>query len=193
VPEEKLNEYLEKHRNLIVALLGQGQEDRYYYGEKPQQGTQATLCLIVQALERGQDLRGVALANDKQRYLEGLINGEVKNDLEFAIADWPTDWRKAISKEEIELYYEYASDYVLLDPNGLTKYAEWRASEEGKRWSEVFKEMPKRKSDLDFRICLGTQTEEVRGWYREGAEYVGGAVMQNYLLRFNATRGSCGG
>lgn len=191
VPEEKLNEYLEKHRNLIVALLGQGQEGRYY-GEKPQQGTQATLGLIVQALERGQDLRGVALANDKQRYLEGLIKGEVKNDLEFAIADWPTDWWKAISKEEIELYYEYASDYVLLDPNGLTKYAEWRASEEGKRWSEVFKEIPKRKSDLDFRICLGTQTEEVRGWYREGAEYVGGAVMQNYFLRFNATRGSDG-
>lgn len=192
VPEEKLNEYLEKHRNLIVALLGQGQEDRYYYGGKPEQGTQATLGLIVQALERGQDLRGVALANDKQRYLEGLIKGEVKNDLEFAIADWPAEWRKAISKEEIELYYEYASDYVLLDPNGLTKYATWRASEEGKRWSEVFKENPKRKSDLDFRICLSTQTEEVRGWYKEGAEYVSGSVMQDYLLRFNATKGSDG-
>lgn len=192
VPEEKLNEYLEKHRNLIIALLGQGQEDEYYYDEKPKQGTPATLGLIIQVLERNQDLRGVALANDKQRYLEGIIKGEVKNDLEFAIADWPTDWRKAISKEEIELYYEYANDYVLLDPNGLTKYAEWRASEEGKRLSEVFKEIPKQKSDLDFRICLGTQTEEVRDWYREGAEYVGGAVMQNYLLRFNATRGSDG-
>lgn len=192
VPEGKLNEYLGKHRNLIVALLGQGQEYRYSYGEKPQQGTQATLGLIVQALESGQDLRGVALANDKQRYLEGLIKGEVKNDLEFALADWPNDWREAISKQEIELYYEYASDYVLLDPNGLTKYAQWRASEEGKRWSVVFKETPKRKADLDFRICLSTQTEEVRGWYKKGAEYVGGAVMQNYILRFNSTKGSDG-
>lgn len=192
VPEEKLNKYLEKHRNLIVALLSQGQEDRYYYEEKPQQDRQATLSLIVQALERGQDLRGVALAYDKQRYLEGLIKGEVKNDLEFAIADWPASWREAISREEIELYYEYANDYVLADPNGLTKYAQWRASEEGKLWSEVFKEIPKRKADLDFRICLSTQTEEVRGWYREGADYVGGSVMQNYLLRFNATRGTDG-
>lgn len=191
VPGEKLKEYLEQHRNLIIALLAQGQEYGYYEGET-QQGTEATLGLIVQALESSQDLRGVALANDKQRYLEGLIKGEVKNDLEFAISDWPDDWRKAISKEEIEIYYEYANDYVLLDPNGLTKYAQWRASEEGKRWSEVFKEIPKRKADLDFRICLGTQTEEVRGWYREGAEYVGGAVMQNYLLRFNALKGSDG-
>ena len=192
VPEEKLNEYLEKHRNLIVALLAHGQAERYYYGEKPKQGTQAMLSLIIQALERGQNLCGVALANDKQRYLEGLIKGEIKDDLEFAIADWPTDWRKAISKEEIELYYKYANDYVLLDPDGLTKYAQWRASEEGKRWDEIFKETPKEKLDLDFRICLSAQREEVRGWYREAAEYVGSAVMQNYLLRFNAIRGSDG-
>lgn len=192
VSEEKLNKYLGEHRNLIVALLISREQESRYYKERPQQGTQATLSLIVQALERGQDLRGVALASNKQRYLEGVIRGEVKNDLEFAIADWPADWQEAISKEEIELYYEYASDYVLLDPDGLTKYAEWRASEEGKRWGEMFKEAPKQKSDLDFRICLSTQTEEVRGWYREGAEYVGATVMQNYLLRFNATRNSNG-
>jgi len=194
VPEEKLNEYLEKYSNLIVTLLSQSQTSRYYW-EKPQQGTQVTLALLtllIQALEHGQDLRGAALANDKRRYLEGLIRGEVKNGLEFAIADWPDDWRKAVSREEIELYYEYANDYMLLDPDGLTKYARWRASEEGKRWDEIFKEPPKEKSDLDFRICLSAQREEVRGWYKEAAEYVGGAVMQNYLLRFNATRDSSG-
>jgi len=170
--------------------LGQGSKNRY--GEQPDQGKSATLSLIIQALDQGNDIRGVALAHDKQRYLEGVIGGQVKNDLEFATEDWPAAWRKAVSAEEINLYYEYASDYVLLDPNGLIKYAEWRASNEGKEWDKVFKEIPKRKTDLDFRICLGTQTEEVRGWYKGAAEHVGGAAMQNYLLRFNTTRGADG-
>ncbi len=190
VSEEKLNEYLEKQRNLIVALLGQSLENNY--GEQQGHGKSATLGLIIKALEQGNDIRGVALAQDKQRYLEGVIGGKVKNDLEFATEDWPADWRKAVSSEEINLYYEYASDYVLLDPNGLTKYATWRASNEGKEWDNVFKETPKRKTDLDFRICLGAQTEEVRGWYKGAAEHVGGVAMQNYLLRFNTTRGTDG-
>jgi GNAT superfamily N-acetyltransferase len=187
VSEEKLNKYLETQKNLIIALLGQGSENRYV--EQREQGKSATLGLIIQALEQGNDIRGVALAHDKQRYLEGVIGGQVKNDLEFATEDWSVDWRKAVSEEEMNLYYEYASEYVFLDPNGLTKYAIWRATSEGKEWDKVFKETPKRKQDLDFRICLGAQTEEVRGWYKGAAEHVGGSVMQNYLLRFNTTRG----
>ncbi len=190
VPDEKLSEYLDKHKNLIIVLLGQGAEqDRYgaQVGEA-KKGKGATLGLIIQALERGQDLRGVALAHDKERYLEGLIKGEVENDLEFALADWPEEWRESVTQGEIELYYDYANDYVQLDPNGLAKYAEWRATPEGKNWSSVFEQDPQQKSELDFRICLGSQTEEIRSWYKEAAEYVGGATVQDYLLRFNATR-----
>lgn len=190
VPEEKLNEYLNSHRNLIVALFGQDSENRY--GDREQKGTSATLGLIIQALERGQNLRGVAVANDKQRYLEGVINGEVEDDLEFALKDWPAKWREAVSKEEIALYYEHASDYVLFDPNGLAKYAEWRANTDSKKWEELLNEDVSRKSDLDFRICLGNQNDEIREWYRSGAEYVGNKPMQDYLMRFNATRDTNG-
>jgi len=188
VSEEKLNEYLEKQGNLIIALLGQCQRDLYRYDEQQKQGKSATLGLIIQALEGGYDIRGIALAHDKRRYLEGVISGKVKvnNDLEFAIE--PDEWRQAVSPEEINIYYEYANDYVLLDPNGLTKYAAWRASAEGKAWAHIFNETLKGKADLDFRICLASQTEEVRGWYKDAAEYVGGSVMKNYLLRFNTTR-----
>lgn len=190
VPEGKLNEYLDKQRNLIVALLGQ--ENKQHLGEEPSRGKPATLGLIISALEHGRDIRGVALAHDKQRYLEGVISRSVKDDLTFAIEDWPQEWREAVSQDEINLYYEYASDYVVLDPDGLTKYAAWRASAEGKEWGDVFKDRPERKADLDFRICLGAQTEEVRGWYKGAAEHVGGTIMQNYLLRFNTTRGGDG-
>src|SRR5690606_28214530 len=33
---------------------------------------------------------------------------------------------------------------------------------------------------------------EIRGWYRGATEHVGNSVMQNYLLRFNATRDGSG-
>lgn len=192
VSEEKLREYLDTHKNLIVALLGQGAEQDRYGEQQEAKGTSATLGLIITALERGQDLRGVAIAHDKQRYLEGLIKGEVTDDLEFALQDWPAEWKAAVSKEEIALYYEYSSDYVQLDPNGLAKYATWRATPEGKEWAKVFAEAPEQKSDLDFRICLGSQTEEIRGWYKSGAEYIGSGTMQSYLMRFNATRDTGG-
>ncbi len=193
VPEEKLKEYLEKHKNIIVALLGQGVDEQPAYGEQKQEkGRAATLGLIIQALERGQDLRGIAISNDKQRYLEGVIKGGIENDLEFAVSDWSPELRKAVSPEEISLYYEYASDYVLLDPNGLVKYATWRASNEGKLWSELFSKAPERKADMDFRICLSGQTEEIRNWYKGAAEHVGSELMQGYLMRFNATRGTDG-
>ena len=191
ISEEKLNEYLHSHINFIVALLEQDHEKHYDEEEKMQ--TPATLELIIQALEKGQDLRGVAIANDKQRYLEGIIKGEVEDDLEFALKDWPAERREVLTKEEISLYYEYANDYVLTNPNGLAKYAEWRAGEDGEKWTELFAESVNRKSDLDFRICLGKQNDEVRDWYREGAEYVGNKLMQDYLMRFNTTQNEDGG
>lgn len=192
LPEVNLSEFLDKHKNLIIALLGEGTKQGRYREQQETKGTSATLGLIMTALESGQDLRGVAIAHDKQRYLEGLIKGGVTDDLEFALQDWPVEWKESVSKEEIDLYYEYSSDYVQLDPNGLAKYAAWRATHEGKEWEKVFTEAPEQKSDLDFRICLGSQTEEIRGWYKSGAEYVGSAAIQSYLMRFNATRDTGG-
>lgn len=192
VPEANISEYLDKHKTLIIALLGQGDEQDRYGEQQEIKGTSATLGLILTALERSSDLRGVAIAYDKQRYLEGLIKGGVTDDLEFALQDWPIEWKEAVSKDEIDLYYEYSSNYVQLDPNGLAKYAAWRATAEGKEWAKVFTEAPEQKSDLDFRICLGSQTEEIRGWYKSGAEYVGNETMQSYLMRFNATRNTVG-
>lgn len=32
----------------------------------------------------------------------------------------------------------------------LSKYAAWRASEEGKEWDDILKEAPTRKADLDL-------------------------------------------
>ena len=192
VPEERLNEHFTQSGNFIVALLGESEQRNMHDPAEEQQGRPASLGLIIQALERGQDLRGVALTFDKRRYLNGVIEGYEGEDLDFALSDWPKETRAAVSKEEVKMYYEYASDYVLRDPNGLTRYATWRASAEGKEWDKVFGEKPESKSDLDFRLCLGSQVPEVRGWYKAAAEYVGGTVVQSYLLRFNATRDTNG-
>ncbi len=94
-PDEQLNVCFERHMNLIAALMGQGASDI------PEQGNPATLGLIVQALGKGQDLRGVALAKDKQRYLKGVIDGQKEDDTAFALCDWPPELKAAISQEEI--------------------------------------------------------------------------------------------
>lgn len=191
VDEQNLQKYLSKDINLISSLMNLNRVEIESSGVGFSKGEKSvTLGLIIKALEKGQDLRGVALAEDKKRYLQGVLDGENKDDLEFAISDWKQEWKEAVSKEEIELYYEYASDYILLNPRGLIKYAEWRNSEDGKTWNEVFEKKPEKKSDLDFRICMSCQTQEVRNWYKEAAEYVGSEMMQSYLLRFNATRES---
>ena len=189
ITKEKINKYFNLNKNLIIALLGQNDTKKYNnYGEE--ENVPVTLELIIEALEQGQDLRGVAVARDKQRYLKGVINGENKNDLEYALQDWSDKWREIITKEEISLYYEYADDYIL-KPNGLTKYAEWKTNNIEK-WGKLFLEKIDRKSELDFRLGLTGQNDEIIGWYATGAEYVGNKQMQKYLMRFNTLYDSRG-
>jgi len=194
IPESKLARYLETRGNLIFALLGQ-QEEGYYRRdtENLQQEGGVSLGLIIQALDSGREIKGAALARDKQRYFEGVIKGEVQDDLEFALSDWPPEWRKVVPQEEIELYYEYANDYILSEPNGLTQYAQWRASEEWKGWDNLFKDFAKTKPELDLKIILAAQPKEVRDWYKEGADYVGNELMANYFHRLWLTGSAEGG
>ncbi|TAL50228.1 hypothetical protein EPN81_03405 [Patescibacteria group bacterium] len=194
VPLEKLDTYLGTHGHLIAALMYAGEELSGYGTDWREQEKKSTppIGLIIQALEQGQDLRGVALAYDKQRYLRDIVDGHKADDLTLGIADWPKELLSAVSRDEVETYYEYADDYVMRDPNGLVKYASWRASEEGVGWSEIFTSKVETKAELDFRLCLASQTPEVHGWYKAAAEYVGDRDIQSYLLRFNATRGTDG-
>lgn len=193
ISEDKITRYFNTHGNLISVLLSP--EANYYQNQSTRnsdnienyKNTVITLPLLIQGLESGKDLRGLALVDKKQQYLKELLQGNVKNNLESAIADWPTNLRNAVSQEEFELYYENANDYILLDPNGLKKYAVWRADEKNKYLNDMFKQTPKNKSDLDFRICLCTQGEEVLNWYKEAYEYLGeGEIIQDYLSRFNS-------
>lgn len=189
VPQEKLNLYLRSQGKYIFSLLGE-REPQSEFDRSENGGGIVTLSQIIQALEQDNDLRGAALAFDKQRYLRGIIEGHKGNDLAFALEDWPSELRAAIAEDEIVLYFENADEYIALDSYGLYRYAEWRASEEGREWSQVFAEKIESKGELDFRLCLAAQTAEIRGWYKDAFEYIGGNVIKNYLLRFNSTRGA---
>lgn len=179
-------------KNLLFTLLAFGNRNQQNENNAQNKTVGATLGLIVEALNLGRDIRGVGLARDKKRYLKGVIDNVATNDLEFSLEDWPAEWKQAVSKEEIDLYYENASAYVLLDPDGLTRYAAWKSSKEGKRFEAIFAEAPSKKSELDFRICIADQGAEVLEWYLQAAEHVGNSVMQKYLMKFNATRRSDG-
>lgn len=194
ISDQKLEEHLSKNEALICALLlPDSSVSRGYGYPNRAESYPATLALLVGALDRGQDIRGVAIARDKQRYLRGIIGGQVKDDLAFALEDWPEEWRSALSPKEVEIYYENAGEYICSNQGGLAKYAEWRASQEGQEWKELFSNQLKEKSDLDLRLSISGQTREVRDWYKNSAEYVGNDVIRNFVSRFYSVRNEQGG
>jgi len=189
---DKLANYLSSHGNIICTFLA---------NESPQNGNRRqvssnvhvqTVMQIVEAMESGVDMRGVALAYDKKSYVEGVLSGEDhKNDLEYALKDWPAELRKNVLDDEFQIYFENAEQYLRQDPNGVVRYAQLLGEEPELR--DLFGTNIERKSDLDLRLCLAVQEKEVRGWYFEGAEYVGHQALQKYFVRFNATREQSGG
>jgi ribosomal protein S18 acetylase RimI-like enzyme len=184
---DKFLEHFNKHGNIICTMIGSKLDDGI--------GSHAnleTMMGIINALEAGADMRGVALAFDKKRYLEGILSGqEQENDLEYALKDWPSSLRDMVSVEEFQVYFENAEQYLYQDPKGMVRYAELLQKEPQIR--EILGEKIEKKSDLDLRLCLSVQTSEVRGWYLEGAEYVGHPALQRYFVRFQATREQTGG
>lgn len=190
--EDAFIKHIDKNLDLITALMkvDEAPTENSSQGDSINKGL---LSLIIKALESGRDMQGLALANDKQRYLKAVISGESESGIDFAISDWPEEWKAAVSREELELYYEHANGYLIRDQKSMTRYAAWRSSEEGNGWDDIFDKESKTKASLDMKMCMAMQTPEVRGWYRSGAEYVGAATMQKYLLRFNVTHSDDGG
>ncbi len=203
IPQKKVNQIFNQNKKQIVNLLSTGpiMTDQYatlhpdYAAEqRTRQETGANLSLVIQAIATGRDLRGAALATDKKRYLEGVIHRENEDDVEFALKDWSPANRRELDEKTLRLYYENAEEFMGLDPRGLEHFISWKMQEKSsadkkdKAWIEMISQAPKSKDNLDFMICLSRQVPEVRNWYREGAEYVGGQMMEEYLMRFNATR-----
>ncbi len=185
---DKLFQYLGTHGNIICTLLANKNES----GQVDSNVNLETIMQVVEAVEAGADMRGVALAFDKKKYLDGILSGqEQKNDLEYALRDWPQKLREKVSLEEFQMYFENAEQYLYQDPNGMVRYAELLQKES--RMRELLGEKIEKKSDLDLRLCLSVQTPEVREWYFEGAEYIGHSALQRYFVRFQATREQTGG
>ncbi|MEI6479045.1 MAG: GNAT family N-acetyltransferase, partial [bacterium] len=185
---EKLSQYLGTHGNTICTLLANKNEN----GQVGSNVNLETIMQVVEAMEAGADMRGVALAFDKKKYLDGILSGkEQKNDLEYALKDWPSKLRDSVSLEEFQMYFENAEQYLYQDPNGMLRYAELLQNEP--RIRELLGGKIEKKSDLDFRLCLTVQNSDVRNWYFEGAEYIGHNALQKYFVRFNATREQTGG
>lgn len=183
---EKLSKYLVTHGNIICTLLG---DDN---GQIATKINVETIMQVVEAIESGADMRGVALAFDKRKYIDGVLSGkEQKNDLEYALKDWPKELRSTISNEEFKLYFENAEQYLYQDPNGMIRYSKILLAEP--RIRELLDGKIEKKSDLDLRLCLTAQDQEVRSWYFEGAEYIGHKALQSYFVRFNATKEQVGG
>ncbi len=181
--DDKVTECLGSHTDLLATLIRIATDVR----SRVQDPTgMITLSHLIKAVASGRDLHGVALAYDKMRYLNAVIEGDEREDIVLALSDWPQELRKAVTPKEIDLYYEHADDYILRDPDRMLQYATWRASEEGKEYDKLFTNTVESRSDLDFRFCLSNQTPEVRFWYKLASEYIGHEAFQKYFLRFCA-------
>jgi len=203
IPQKKINQIFNQHKNQIVNLLSTGPimtdqyttlHPDYAADQQKRMETGANLSLVIQAIATGHDLRGAALATDKKRYLEGVIHRENEDDVEFALKDWSPAHRRELDDQTLRIYYENAEEFMGLDPRGLENFISWKMQEKSstdvkdKAWIEMITQAAKTKDNLDFMICLSRQVPEVRNWYRDGAEYVGSEVIEEYLMKFNATR-----
>ncbi|MGI5898033.1 MAG: hypothetical protein ACOX6Q_02635 [Candidatus Dojkabacteria bacterium] len=204
VSRERLDEYFEYYGNLMVGLINphrplsetarmRGFVDEQAIINETDTDRVVTFPVLIEALESGKDLRGVALVCQKQKYLKDLIAGNISGDLEDAVADWPEELLNAISSEELDMYYKHAYEYISSDPDGLLKYATLRANKEFKYLDEVFKEPPRSKEDLDYRICLGNQSDKTIRGHRDLYEFLGeGETIQKLLGRLDIFVGNNG-
>jgi GNAT superfamily N-acetyltransferase len=188
IDTDKLTKYINTHGGIICAFLVSEDDSMKIASDINLE----TIMHIIGAIEAGVDMRGVALAFDKKKHLEGLLSGkEQKNDLEYALKDWPKELRDRISPEEFQMYFENAEQYLYQDPSGMIRYSHLLEKEPQIR--DILGNKVDKKSDLDLRLSLSVQTPEVRAWYFEGAEYVGHSALQKYFIRFQATREQSGG
>lgn len=126
ITTETIRKHLNQSGKFIIALLGLelDQDRRQYDQSQDDSWDGVNLATIIQVLESGKEIKGVALARDRKRYLQALMSSDTNgNDLELALADWPDELLGAVSEQEVNLYYKYASDYVLSDQQGLAGYA----------------------------------------------------------------------
>ncbi len=177
---EKIKNALEKNGNILLSFLDL-EEEKSDLGLKD-------IIPIIDLIDAGVDLRGIALAYNKKEFAEYILSGNSKNTLEEVLQTWPKNLRENIKDSEFELCWEYANDYLTQDPKGMIRYAEF--IEKNPKIRENINGEINKKSYLDFRLALSVQTDEIVNWYLSGAEYVGNETMQNYFMRFNATRES---
>lgn len=182
---EKLGQYLSKHGNIIGAILASMSEDKSI-------NLIGVSSSIVEMIESGIDMRGIALAFNKKQYIDDVLSGKAQQiELEDILDNWPKELRDILNTDEFQIYFENADEYLYQDPNGMIRYANFLQKDV--RMRQILGDKAKSKSDLDLRFCLSIQAPDVMEWYIEGAEYLGHAVMHDYFVRFHSIREQTGG
>lgn len=173
---------LDVHEDTIEAIL-KSRAEAIRVGESDDV---VSLGLVLDALSVTGDLRGVAIASNKQRFLESVKSGQVEDGLDFAFRDWPEELRSIITPGEAGLYYENAYGYLKHFPDGLLKYAQWKFNKQEQ--TGLFGKPIDGKSDLDFRFTFTSQPDTVQEWFTRVCESSDEEAVKSYLERVHEDR-----
>ncbi|MDR2063676.1 MAG: GNAT family N-acetyltransferase [Candidatus Nomurabacteria bacterium] len=180
--DELLKKHLDKNKDLIIGIIGASANSGGNFKH-------LDIGSVIKALEAEIDLRNVVFARDKASYVDRLINGHHVNEkdaISDAISDWPEEWKRAISKDELDIFYEYAGEYLIKMPNGILELAEWRSKNDDK-FADIKGLAVGKKSDMDFKLSFCRQPAEVQEWFSQISGLIGAEAARTYVMRFNAS------
>jgi|GEM_PF-2398915 len=136
------------------------------------------------------ETKGLFMAVDPVAYLNNQIMDEKinQNDFAYSLSDWPEEWLEKVTASEAKLFYENIEKVFAQKNACFANYVETMITC-GDRWEKAFPVEAKNIADLDFCVGLSYQSEEVRNWFFDSAEYIGTKNVIEFLKKFNNLTG----
>ncbi len=183
VDQDRAKGILSQHRDIIVSIL-KSRASSIKSRATSDEADILTPRLVIETLNACSDIngvRGVAIAGNKQRYLEAIASGR-SDDLDLALEDWPEEYKSVISNDEARIYWQDAYFYLKYFPDGLLRYAQWSMSQ-AVQDSRVFDAPAVAKDELDFRIVLASQQDDTRDSFIKACKLTDVETAKSYLKR----------
>lgn len=139
---------------------------------------------ILDLVNSGESVRGIALVKDPGQYLAEIIKGK-PDSLEAVKMRMSSKDVAVLTPKEIEFYYEHGEEFLTKrNRQDLEGYAAWKR--QNPTASGIWNKEPKSFDELKLRMALSADGVLTMKWYGNLAELIGLEATNNYLIRMSS-------